>query len=56
MIVIFGIGFIVGIALVIALLRATMSIEPTGCILVFGTMTVLSLATLILIPWFIFGG
>ena len=40
MLAVFGIGIIVGMVLIVVLLRATMSTEPTGCLMILGTIIV----------------
>ncbi|MCB0193104.1 MAG: hypothetical protein KDJ65_14265 [Anaerolineae bacterium] len=56
MFVMLGLGIVIGILIVVAVLRATMSTDPTGCILVFGSIIFIVVWLLIFIPWWVFGG
>jgi len=55
MLAMFGIGIVVGMILVFALLKATMSTEPAGCILILGTILLLFILTLLVGPWLALG-
>jgi uncharacterized MnhB-related membrane protein len=56
MFVAIGVGMFVGILLVIGALRLTMREDPLGCLVIFSTMGVLVIGTLILIFKTMFGG
>ncbi|MCB0213003.1 MAG: hypothetical protein KDJ52_26910 [Anaerolineae bacterium] len=56
MLAMLGLGIVMGIFIVVAILRATMSTDPTGCILIFGSLIFIVVWLVIFIPWWIFGG
>lgn len=56
MLLMLGLGVIIGVFVVVAVLRATMSTDPTGCILVFGSIFFILVWLVIFIPWLVFGG
>lgn len=52
LVITFVFGVIVGVAIIIGLLRMTATTDPTGCIVVFGSLLFLILWMLLAIPWF----
>ena len=53
--IVFGTGIFVGVALIAALLRATMTTDPTGCAIVLGIIFTLLATLLVALPWIWFG-
>ena len=51
LIIALGLGVIIGVAVIIGLLRLTATTNPTGCILVFGSLLFLLLWMLLVTPW-----
>ena len=47
----FGFGVIIGAVIIIGLLRMTATTDPTGCIVVFGSLLFLIIWMLLVIPW-----
>ena len=56
MLLMFGLGIVIGVFIVVGLLRATMSTDPTGCILVFGSIIFLVVWLVIFVPWLVLNG
>ena len=52
---IFGTGILVGVVLIVALLRATMTTDPTGCVIIMGIIFTLLATFLAALPWMLFG-
>jgi hypothetical protein len=51
LVITFVLGVIVGVAIIIGLLRMTATTDPTGCIVVFGSLLFLIIWMLLVIPW-----
>lgn len=56
MLLMFSLGIFIGVFMVIGLLRATMSTDPTGCISVFGSIMFVVVWLVIFVPWLILNG
>ena len=56
MLAIFGMGVVMGVLAVIGLLRLTMREEPTGCVVVFGSLIFLIFLALIIVPRMVLAG
>lgn len=48
MLIMFGLGILAGIVVITGLLRLTMREEPAGCVVIFGSLFFLLLASIIL--------
>jgi hypothetical protein len=53
MLAVFGVGFVVGIVIVIVLIKLTMREDPTGCLIGLGLVSLLFCWLLVLIPWLV---
>jgi hypothetical protein len=51
MLTIFGFGIVAGIGAIVGLLRLTMREEPTGCVVIFGSIFFLLLASMVFSLW-----
>ncbi|GIK36944.1 MAG: hypothetical protein BroJett011_07770 [Chloroflexota bacterium] len=49
----FGLGVVIGVAIVMGLLRLTATTNPAGCMLVFGGFFFLLFWFLLVMPWFL---
>jgi len=56
MLLMLGLGIVIGILVVVAVVKATMRTEPTGCILVFGSIIFILVWLVIVILWLVRGG
>ncbi len=46
-----GVGIVIGILAVVGVIKLTMREEPTGCVVVFGSLFLLIFVALIVVPW-----
>lgn len=51
LVIAFGFGVIMGAVIIISLLQMTATTDPTGCIVVFGSLLFLIIWMLLVIPW-----
>ncbi|MCB9098611.1 MAG: hypothetical protein H6632_03640 [Anaerolineales bacterium] len=56
MLLMVGLGIVIGILIVVIGIGSTMSYEPTGCILTFGSVIFVVAWLVIVVPWMVFGG
>lgn len=56
LVITFGLGIVVGIALIIGFLRLTATTNPAGCILALGGLILLLFWFGLVIPWLVLAG